>query len=270
MDLVIEDFQQGYINVVKHVLEEGEPASPRGQATREVLGGSFTLLDPTRCLPVGTGRGIARGVAAVEALQLIGGFSSPELVQRVAPVMSRYADDGYFHGAYGPRLRPQYEKLVQRLRCESDTRRAVVTIWDPLHDLHVDDAADFPCTVALAFNLRQNRLHLHTFMRSNDVWLGTAYDVFQFCQLQCTVANVLGVGLGRYRHTAASLHLYESNIDRVEQLNAVYDDYPYWCGVSGGSWAQASRLARDLAHGREDGFTLTERWLTDAVRRVTV
>ena len=46
-------------------------------------------------------------------------------------------------------------------------------------------------------------------MRSNDLWLGFPFDVFQFANMQVLMAMELGVELGTYTHIAGSLHLYE-------------------------------------------------------------
>ena len=51
-------------------------------------------------------------------------------------------------------------------------------------------------------------------MRSNDVWWGVPYDVFQFTFLQIQLAQVLGLEPGVYTHQAGSFHLYDR--DRVE------------------------------------------------------
>ena len=49
-------------------------------------------------------------------------------------------------------------------------------------------------------------------MRSNDVWMGFPYDVFQFTCMQILMSMELGVEIGTYTHIAGSLHLYERNV----------------------------------------------------------
>ena len=46
-------------------------------------------------------------------------------------------------------------------------------------------------------------------MRSNDLWSGFPYDIFQFTCIQILLAMKLGVELGTYTHIADSLHMYE-------------------------------------------------------------
>lgn len=68
-----------------------------------------------------------------------------------------------------------------------------------------------PCTTGLQFLLREGKLHLIANMRSNDAYLGLPHDVFCFTMLQEMVARILGVEVGGYWHSVASMHLYDKN-----------------------------------------------------------
>ncbi len=54
------------------------------------------------------------------------------------------------------------------------------------------------------FFLRDGRLHMHTTMRSQDVWLGFCYDIFTATMLQELLAGWLGAELGSYRLIAST------------------------------------------------------------------
>ena len=51
-------------------------------------------------------------------------------------------------------------------------------------------------------------------MRSNDIWFGLPYDIFQFTSLQILLSMELGVGIGTYTHICGSLHLYERDLGK--------------------------------------------------------
>jgi thymidylate synthase len=74
------------------------------------------------------------------------------------------------------------------------------------------DAIDVPCACTLQFLLRSGSLDAVVYMRSNDVVWGLPYDVFLFTMLQEMLAVSLGVKVGTYFHTVASLHLYEKHL----------------------------------------------------------
>jgi thymidylate synthase len=127
-------------------------------------------------------------------------------------------DGGTFHGGYGQRTRSQLPAVVERLDQDLHTRRAVMTMWDPLHDLFIEDAHDYPCTISLQFLVRDDQVLLHTHMRSNDVWRGFAYDVFVFTQLQLAVAASLELWVGSYHHHVTSMHMYQSDMQAWEKM----------------------------------------------------
>lgn len=229
----IEDGVNGYVDLVNHVLRHGKPAAPRGFNTLEIEDAVIYIDDIFAALPIGVGRGTVPGIGAVEACQLLGGVSTPETVIAVGPQFKNYAEDnGIFHGAYGRRTNGQYDYVIEKLKNDRDTRQAVVTIWNPEYD-NQDGKRDYPCTVLHQFRIRNGRLNMSVYMRSNDVWLGAAYDFFQFTRVQLAMCGVLGVEPGAYAHHVGSLHIYESNFesagnlrktDRVESAPPIYGD----------------------------------------------
>lgn len=211
--------RQALIAIADRVRKYGEVVAPRGQETREIEHLTVEIADPYDALCVGINANQSREVIAAEALQLIGGFSDPKFAVEHAPALKAFLnDDGQFDGAYGPRIREQVGDLVARLKSDKDTRQAVLQIWERF-DLARAGSKDYPCTLSLGFAIRHNKLNLSVTMRSNDVNWGFKNDIFQFTQLQCSIANVLGIQAGRYRHTAFSMHLYARDFAWAECLN---------------------------------------------------
>lgn len=272
--LVVDDMQRGYVQVCRMVRDKGEPIAPHGQPTRELLNTTVEVKNIDCCLPIDVGRQCNTSIGAVEAAQLVGGCSAPELVVRISPAMRQYTDSGQFHGAYGPRIRRQVAYVIECLQDDPDSRQAVITIWDPIMDAVTTQVArraaipiprDLPCTITLQFTIRDGRLNMHTTMRSNDVWLGLAYDCFQFTQLQWTVARVLGLHVGRYYHHAVSLHLYERDAAKVNAL--VYPLVPMPLGFvkgfgrSGMTWDECRDRAAAIVSGEvPEDQTRSEAW----------
>lgn len=215
--LTIPDLRDGYVDLVEWVRREGREVAPRGMRTREIEDAVIIVENPLDVIPIGVGRDPRPEIGAAEALLLIGGLSDPTLMTNVSGAFKRFLDGGVLHGAYGPRVRPQLAIAADRLENDPDTRQAIVSVWDPLYDSQ--ETRDLPCTLNMGFRIRDGRLNMSVTMRSNDVYLGVAYDFFMFTQLQATMANVLGLPLGTYRHHAYSLHLYERNLKSVELLH---------------------------------------------------
>jgi thymidylate synthase len=172
----------------------------------------------------------------------------------VGPTFANFVeDDGEFWGAYGRRTNGQFEQIEKRLKADQYSRQAHVTIWDHRLDLE-DGRKDFPCTVSYTFMLRKDKLHMTTFMRSNDVLLGLGYDGFQHSRVQIAMASVLGVEVGEYRHHAVSLHIYERDFPMTERLTMSQKVPTFLPAIEGRSWHEIKEQARitlDLAEAPE-------------------
>jgi thymidylate synthase len=204
------------------VLASGRPAAPRGLPTVEVLGACLTLTDPRRRLvDIPPARVINPAFAAAEMAWILSGSDAP-WIYTYNDRLAGYADDGRLMGAYGPRLRRWHgttDQLAQALRALTEdpgTRRAVIQLYDPETDAR--GHKDVPCTLGYRFFLRDGRLHMHTTMRSQDLWLGFCYDIFTATVMQELIAGWLGAEPGSYLLSVDSLHLYARDIPKAQRL----------------------------------------------------
>lgn len=176
-----------------------------------------------------------------ESLWILAGRNDVKWVSEFNSNIWAYSDNGVtFRGAYGDRMRnfgtcpDQLNTVIRLLREEPDTRRAVVSLWDPARDLRVM-SVDVPCNNLLYFKIREGRLNLTVCNRSNDaIWGCYGANVVQFSVIQEYVAAMLGVGIGTYTQVSDSLHAYTSNPlwDKLKVLG--YGDMvnPYEFGES--------------------------------------
>lgn len=266
----IENGRDGYVNIVEHVWDHGKFRHPRGLTTIDAGPTTIVVDDIHNALPIGTGRGVNPKIAAIEAIQLIGGISTPDMVVKASPQFENYREsNGIFYGAYGRRIYQQVKEVIKKLKNDRDSRQAVITLWSPLLD-NMSGMKDYPCTVALHFAIYQNKLSMNVVMRSNDAWLGTPYDIFQFTQLQWSICHSLGVSPGKYTHTAWSLHLYETNFDAVEEFISSEIDpgnayQPTGIGVTDDEWRQIEVMSHRILDGKYNGteikdLTESEQW----------
>ena len=85
------------------------------------------------------------------------------------------------------------------------------------------DNKDFVCTMYANLHIRNNKLHMSVFMRSNDSIWGTPTDVAFFCSLQMQIHSHLkqiypGLELGSYTHVANSYHIYDRHYTLAERM----------------------------------------------------
>lgn len=130
-------------------------------------------------------------------------------------------DQETIYGGYGPRLfnqadeHDQIKNVVNLLTQKRSSRRAIIQIFEPkdIADPHIE----IPCTCTIQFLVRDEKLDMIVYMRSNDAFLGLPHDVFCFTMLQEIIARSVCVELGTYKHVVGSLHLYDSKKAQAEQ-----------------------------------------------------
>lgn len=93
---------------------------------------------------------------------------------------------------------------VYDFTCE-DNHNAVVGTGIVVHN----------CTLFHHFFVRNNKLHMTVYMRSNDILWGLPYDINGFCFIQEAMAGILNYEIGSYTHIVGSLHSYN---EREQQL----------------------------------------------------
>lgn len=227
----------------------GRVVAPRGARVRELEHRSVAvdMLYPVLRCPA---RRLNYRFMAAEALWILEGSDGLEDLVRYNPNMAKFSDDGVtLTGAYGPRIAGQIAYVVRKLREDRDTRQATLTVWTP----NPAPSKDIPCTVAIDFKVRGDRLNAHVFMRSSDVWLGLPYDAFSFSCVAYMICSVLGdVTPGTLYLTASSSHLYEEHWDRVigdpPEAECLPTPRPYW-GLGPSNLRASLRVLRDARRG---------------------
>lgn len=160
--------------------------------------------------------------------ELLWYLSGSNAVDFISYYVNRYADesdDGQtIYGGYGPRLfrmageHDQVDNVLRLLRTSPTSRRAVIQLFDAADIAYRHK--EVPCTCTLQFVVRDGRVHMFTYMRSNDAFLGLPHDVFAFTMLQEIVARSLGFDVGTYKHAVGSLHLYDAHSRDAEEYIA--------------------------------------------------
>lgn len=207
------NFAQAWFDLLS-VLFEARQTQPRGLASREELGVSLRVGNLLHNVFYHPDRSLNYRFMVAEWLWIWFGFEEAGVLGRYNSQVLKFASNGKFDGAYGPRLKPQWDYLMKTLKRDPASRQAVATIWTP----NPAPSKDIPCTVAYQLLLRDDKLHGIVTMRSSDVWLGLPYDFFTFSMLTNTVAATLGVDTGSLTFQLGSSHLYETDRERAKVL----------------------------------------------------
>jgi thymidylate synthase len=204
------DANELFLDALEIIRDEGEEVAPRGQTCFEIRGAQLVLTDPTRNIVTVPARKLNYHFMVAEWLWILFGLDDVRSISPYNKRIADFSDDGVtFFGAYGPRFLRDLRHVIKLLREDPDTRQAVINIWRP--EALWQETKDKPCTLTWQFFIRRGKLEMIASMRSNDIWLGFPYDLFNFTQIQRYLASCLGVEPGVYVHNVGSLHLYERN-----------------------------------------------------------
>lgn len=185
-----------------------------GSVIDEVINAVTVIKDPTRCIMKNKIRKMPMRYAVGELLWYLSGNNKLSAIQKFTKAWNRMSDDGeHVNSNYGYCLMRKFgfnqiEQALIQLRDNPNSRQVVLHIKEA-RNLIDSPTNDLNCTVCLQFFIREGKLYMTTYMRSNDLWMGFPYDVFQFTCLQTLLAMELDIELGTYTHIAGSLHLYE-------------------------------------------------------------
>lgn len=214
-------------DVVRYGAKTKSRSGGRDTQTLEVVGWSGRLSNPSLNFLANRRRKLCPVYASAELLWYLSGRNTLEAVTPYAPSYDKFAEpDGTAYGAYGYRLATNIGGVhtvnfaILRLDTSPESRQVVLSLWKP-DDLLCEHKKDVPCTVCWQFLRRDDRLHMTTYMRSNDVWLGLPYDVYVFTCVQRLVAATIGCEVGTYTHNVGSLHIYDRDFERCRE--ARYD-----------------------------------------------
>lgn len=200
-------------NYMPNVTQE----SRDGNVVDEIINAVTVIKDPTRCIMKNKIRKMPMRYAIGELLWYLSGNNKLSAIQKFTKAWDRMSDDGeHVNSNYGYCLMHKFgfnqiEQALIQLRDNPNSRQVVLHIKEA-RNLIDSPTNDLNCTVCLQLFIRDGKLYMTTYMRSNDLWMGFPYDVFQFTCLQTLLAMELDVELGTYTHVAGSLHLYERDL----------------------------------------------------------
>jgi len=107
----------------------------------------------------------------------------------------------------------QIADVVQTLRNNSDSRRIIVSAWNPAD---IPDMALAPCHCLFQFYVADGRLSCQLYQRSADLFLGVPFNIASYALLTMMMAQVTGLKPGEVVHTFGDAHLYLNHLEQVD------------------------------------------------------
>ena len=223
-------FAECYRDSLIHLQKFGLKNEARGTTSLEIRDVALEIEDPRSCLYGNDARSSQIKYISAEFLWYYMGRNDVEFISKYAKFWESIQNhDGTLNSAYGNLIftekttdgQSQYEWALGSLITDPNTRQAVMHFNKPSHQYKSNK--DFVCTMYANFHIRENRLYMSVFMRSNDVILGAPTDIAFFCSLQLQMLSHLKsfyptLELGTYTHTANSYHVYDRHYDLLDKM----------------------------------------------------
>jgi len=217
-----------YLDLLELVLKKGvEKRDRTGTGTLSVFGhqARYDLADG---FPLLTTKKLFVKAIIYELLWFLRGDTNVHWLQeKGVTIWDEWADaSGELGPVYGQQWRSwpaadggtidQIANLVRDIRANPDSRRLIVTAWNPAD---VPRMALPPCHCLFQFYVAGGKLSCQLYQRSADIFLGVPFNIASYALLTMMLAQVTGLEPGEFVHTLGDAHLYLNHLDQArEQL----------------------------------------------------
>ncbi|MBS0470714.1 MAG: thymidylate synthase [Proteobacteria bacterium] len=217
-----------YHDLLELVLKTGvEKRDRTGTGTLSVFGHQ-SRYDLSAGFPLLTTKKLFTKAIILELLWFLRGDTNVRWLQeRGVTIWDEWADaNGELGPVYGHQWRSwpaedggtvdQIANLVRDLKANPDSRRLIVTAWNPAD---VPKMALPPCHCLFQFYVANDKLSCQLYQRSADIFLGVPFNIASYALLTLMLAQVTGLKPGAFVHTLGDAHLYLNHLDQArEQL----------------------------------------------------
>jgi thymidylate synthase len=107
----------------------------------------------------------------------------------------------------------QIGQAVEALRKDPDSRRIIVSAWNPAD---LPQMALAPCHCLFQFYAAEGRLSCQLYQRSADVFLGVPFNIASYALLTLMMAQISDLKPGELVHTLGDAHLYLSHLEQAD------------------------------------------------------
>jgi thymidylate synthase len=247
-----------YLDLLRRVRTTGVKKSDRtGTGTLSVFGHQMRF-DLAAGFPLVTTKKLHVKSIIHELIWFLAGDTNiAYLTQNGVRIWDEWADaNGDLGPVYGRQWRSwaapdgrtidQIAEVVQTLKTNPDSRRIIVSAWNPAD---IPQMALAPCHCLFQFYVADGKLSCQLYQRSADVFLGVPFNIASYALLTMMMAQVTDLEAGEFVHTFGDVHLYLNHLEQADlQLTRQPRPLPRMT---------INPQARDIFAFRYEDFTLT-------------
>jgi thymidylate synthase len=215
---------QQYLDLMRRVRTEGARKMDRtGTGTLSVFGHQMRF-DLAAGFPLVTTKKVHLKSIVHELIWFLAGDTNTKYLNvNGVSIWDDWADEnGDLGPIYGQQWRSwatrdghridQIAEVVETLKTNPDSRRMIVTAWNPAD---IPDMALAPCHCLFQFYVAQRRLSCQLYQRSADVFLGVPFNIASYALLTLMLAQVARLEPGEFIHTFGDAHLYLNHLEQA-------------------------------------------------------
>ena len=228
-----------YLDLLRYVRDNGTEKSDRtGTGTKAVFGYQMRF-DLARGFPMVTTKKVHLKSIIHELLWFLSGDTNIRyLKENGVSIWNEWATpEGELGPVYGEQWRSwkshdgrvidQISDLLGEIRHNPDSRRLVVSAWNPavLPDPKQppsENAAQGlqalpPCHCLFQFYVADGKLSCQLYQRSGDIFLGVPFNIASYALLTLMIAQVCDLQPGEFVHTLGDAHLYSNHFEQADE-----------------------------------------------------
>ncbi|MEM1359235.1 MAG: thymidylate synthase [Bacteroidota bacterium] len=145
-----------------------------------------------------------------------------ELIKTDADFAAKWGELGPVYGRQWRNFSgiDQLAGVIDSIKTNPNSRRHIVTAWNPVDIPEMAKAGLPPCHTIFQFYVAEGRLSCQLYQRSADVFLGVPFNIASYALLTQLVARECGLAVGDFVHTLGDAHLYSNHLEQAkEQLS---------------------------------------------------
>ncbi len=125
------------------------------------------------------------------------------------------------------RVIDQMQNAIDLIKKTPDSRRIIVTAWNPADIDEMAKAGLPPCHCFFQFYVADGKLSCQLYQRSCDSFLGIPFNIASYALLTMIMAQITGLKPGEFVWTGGDVHLYSNHLEQANlQLSRKNDIRP--------------------------------------------
>lgn len=115
------------------------------------------------------------------------------------------------------RVIDQIADVISQIRSSPDSRRMIVTAWNPADIAEMAKSGLPPCHCLFQFYVADGELSCHLYQRSCDFFLGVPFNIASYALLTLMFAKITGLKPGEFVWTGGDTHLYSNHFSQAQE-----------------------------------------------------